>query len=464
VIELLKLCGFETDEINTQLPRIQRVFTKLGINSDDIELGKQRLNKFYDIKLSGVRGMFRLYILRLADMVLARDEGKKFIVYGLMSPGADVTAAALIAKSKEVFSGHPGLLSVVLGCIFDKLNPVLEAAEKVWLKAGKVSHCANQKLYIGALALDFIPKPDLLVTCGLLCDSSSKAMDVMEELWGIPTFYYDTCKDMETMDDPRARDVMSLAAKSLRGLVIKLQDMTGIEITDDMIWEVLNAGRDFGSISLELSNLIAESDPMPIGSAHHNIFYRLNRTATDINNYPSAVEVLTTLYEEVQERVKEGYGVVEKGAPRIFCLMPPSESSPDLEHLIDELGIANIASENRLYPPDGRRSPSGERSKNPYEAMCGNLLTSMYQTPKARIPALTGFCRSLKVDGVLARYHAGCRSAALDAMIIRSEIKRELNIPVVVLDWENFDPRVFNYEQYRRILETFKLTMRPSTV
>ncbi len=461
MIELLKLCGFEIDEINAQLPRIQRVFNKLGINSDDIERGKQRLNTYYDMKLKGVRKMFRLYILRLVDLVLAREEGKKFIIYGLMSPGADVTAAALMTKSNEVFSGHPaGMLSVVLGCIFDKLTPVLEAAEKVWLKAGKVTHCANQKLYVGPLALGLIPKPDLMVTCGFLCDSSSKAVDVMQELWGVPTHCYDTCKNAETMDDPRARQVISLAVKSLRGLVKKLQDMTGIEITDDMLWEVLNAGRNFGEISLKLGNLIAESNPIPISSTHHNIFYRLNRTATDINNYPSAVEVLTTLYEEVQERVNEGYGVVEKGAPRIFCLMPPSESSPDLEHLIDELGIANVASENRLYPPDGRRSPSGERPKDPYESMCGNLLTSMYQAPKARIPALIGFCRSLKVDGVLARYHAGCRSAALDAMVIRSEIKRELDIPVAVLEWENFDPRVFNYEQYKRMLEVFKLTMR----
>jgi benzoyl-CoA reductase/2-hydroxyglutaryl-CoA dehydratase subunit BcrC/BadD/HgdB len=461
MLELLKLCGFEQAEINSQLPRIQKVFNKLEITGDDIEKAKERLNKYYDIKLNGVRKMFRLYILRLADLMLAREEGKKFIIYGLMSPGVEAAAAALMTKSKEVYLGHPGLLSVVAGCIFNKLTPALEAAERDCLRAGKVSHCANQKIYAGALALEWIPKPDLLVTSGFLCDSAPKTAEVIQELWGVPTYTYDTCKDMETMDDPRAQEVMSLAAKGSMSLVKKLQDMTGIEITDDMLWEALNAGREFGEISLKLGNLIGESDPLPISSTHHNIFYRLNRTATDIDNYPSAVEAIRTLYDEVQERVKEGYAAVEKGSPRIFCLMPPSESSPDLEHLINELGIANVASENRLFPPDGRRSPARGRPTDPYQAMCSNLLTSMYETPKARIPALIGFCKTMKVDGVLARYHAGCRSNALDAMIIRSAIKKELGIPVVVLDWENFDPRVYNHEQYTRLLESFKLMMRP---
>jgi len=254
---------------------------------------------------------------------------------------------------------------------------------------------------------------------------------------------------------------MNLAATGSRNLVNKLQDVTGIEITDDMLKEALGAGREFGEISLKLGNLLGTSDPVPVGSTHHNLIYRLNRTATNISNYPRAVEAVRVFYDEVQERVNTGYAAVEKGAPRIFCLMPPSESSPDLEYLIDGLGIANAASENRLFPPDGRRSPARGRSTDPYEAMCSNLLTSMYETPKARIPALLGFCKTMKFDGVLARYHAGCRSAALDSMLIRSAIKKELGIPVVVLDWENFDPRVYNHEQYTRLFESFKIMMRP---
>ena len=462
MIELLKLCGFEPKEIDSQLPRIEKTFNKIGLTSEDIERGKQRLNQYYDMELEGVRKLFRLYILGLAELVLAREEGKEKIFYGLMSPGSDTIGAALMTKSNKVlFANPPTLFCVVVEAIFGKLAPVLEAAEKVWLKAGAISHCGNVKLYVGLIALDLIPKPDLLVSCGFLCDTAPKTADLLQELWGIPTYCYDTCKDVETMDDSNERQVIGLGAQGLRGFAKRLQDMVGLEITDDMVWEVIDARRDFGAASLKLDTLIARSDPLPISSTHNMPFYRLNHATSSIDDIPSQFAAINTLYEEVQERVSRGYAAVEKGAPRIFCTAPPHESDPRLDYLLGELGIANVAQENRLYPPDGRRSLDRERPKDPYEALCSTLYTSMYQSPKARIPAIIGFCRSLNIHGVLDRYHAGCRSAALDAMIIQSALKKELDIPVLVLDWENFDPRVYNHERYKRMFEALKLVMRP---
>ena len=51
------------------------------------------------------------------------------------------------------------------------------------------------------------------------------------------------------------------------------------------------------------------------------------------------------------------------------------------------------------------------------------------------------------------------RTIAGDAMVIREAVKNELGIPVLVQDWENYDPRVFNYKEYRSKLELFKLLM-----
>ena len=77
MIELLKMCGFEADEVETELPRIEKAFSKLGITAEDIERGKQRLTKYYDIELKGVRKIFRLCVLELVNSLLVREEGKK---------------------------------------------------------------------------------------------------------------------------------------------------------------------------------------------------------------------------------------------------------------------------------------------------------------------------------------------------------------------------------------------------
>ena len=85
MIELLKLCGFEADEIESELSRVEKAFNRLGITAGDIERGKQRLTKYYDMKLQGVRKGFGLCIRELVNTVLAREEGKRKILYGFMS-------------------------------------------------------------------------------------------------------------------------------------------------------------------------------------------------------------------------------------------------------------------------------------------------------------------------------------------------------------------------------------------
>ena len=55
MIELLKLCGFKADEAELELPRVKKAFGRLGITDEDIERGKKRLTRYYDMELDGVR-------------------------------------------------------------------------------------------------------------------------------------------------------------------------------------------------------------------------------------------------------------------------------------------------------------------------------------------------------------------------------------------------------------------------
>jgi hypothetical protein len=43
MIELLRLCGYEAQEIESDLPRVEKAFNRLGITAEDIERAKQRL-------------------------------------------------------------------------------------------------------------------------------------------------------------------------------------------------------------------------------------------------------------------------------------------------------------------------------------------------------------------------------------------------------------------------------------
>ena len=161
-------------------------------------------------------------------------------------------------------------------------------------------------------------------------------------------------------------------------------------------------------------------------------------------------------------RVSCGKGILEKGAPRILSTLPANASDPRQEHLLCELGIASVSSEAGLFPLHGNRYIDFEEEKpiDPYEIIAQNLQKPLFQVASARASIIIEACKRLGVDGVLCRYHVGCRNVSADAIILRNEIVTQLGIPVLLIQWESFDPRIYNEEELRAQLQTFKEIMK----
>ena len=140
--------------------------------------------------------------------------------------------------------------------------PILEAAESEWLKTGEVRHCANVKICAGLLTLGLIPKPDLLVTSGQLCDIAPKTVDLLHELYNIPAYYFDTCQDAAFKEYPDLKRPGKLLAKSLRNLSHRIEEVAGFEITDDMVMETINSRSQLGQAVRNLQTLLESSDPI----------------------------------------------------------------------------------------------------------------------------------------------------------------------------------------------------------
>jgi benzoyl-CoA reductase/2-hydroxyglutaryl-CoA dehydratase subunit BcrC/BadD/HgdB len=464
MLELLELCGYEAHEMESELPRVQKAFTKLGITDEDILYGKQRLNMYYDMELKGVRKLFSLFVKELVNITLAKEEGRQKVIHGCMAPAFEVLGSALRSNFKNVFVMVPNPpFMVVLGCIFGKFVPILEAAEKQWLKSGLVSHCAMVKTRLGLFALNLIPRPDLLITSGSLCDTSPKTNDLLHEVYDIPTYYYDTVQDRELWEYPDSSRAIRLSAKGIRRMVQRVQEEVGFKITDDMLWEVLRAKAGFAAAVDKLHNLIRSSDPVPIGSTHDNLLMWLSPVPLSIDNLLVATNAVNTLHEELLERVENGVGVLEKGAPRIFAILPSHHADPRLEHLVNELGMATVASDVEFTSSSSMPASTLAVPKDSYEAMSQYLQSSLLLHLNGRISIILDACKRLNVDGVLNHYHVGCRSVAGDAFIIKDEITKKLGIPVLSLEWENFDPRVYHHEQFKTRLELFKSMIQTNT-
>jgi benzoyl-CoA reductase/2-hydroxyglutaryl-CoA dehydratase subunit BcrC/BadD/HgdB len=460
--ELLTICGFETQEIASELPRIEKAFQKLGITSGDIERGKQRIAEYYDIKLQGIRKAIGLCIRDVVDTVLAKEDGKKKLICGYMAPGFEILASALLTRSKDVHTANiTGPFQFVMGCIFDKMVPILEAAEQKWLKSGKVSHCGNVKTLLGLIALDLIPRPDFITASGELCDTAPKTLNLLNDFYGIPTLSYDSCHDREFAEFPDSSRLIKLSAKSIRYLVKNIEEIVGFEITDEMMWEAIDARDEVHKELRKIQDLMETSDPIPLSPTHEALLHSVNILTLSIPELEKPKAVLNMVYNELRERVDRGQGVVEKGAPRIISMLPQHFTDPRWEHLPGKLGIALISSENGFFPMHGNRFIDfyQEKPEDPYEIISKGLESSLCQSTRARSAIILEVCKRLHVDGLWDKYHIGCRINVGDALLIKDEVTRELNIPVLLMEWEGFDPRVYNEEQVSKRFEIFKDAM-----
>jgi hypothetical protein len=346
MIEFLKMCGYDEHEVESEKPRVRKAFTRLGITDEDIKHAMERLTRYYDMELQGVRKLIGIYLKELVNIILMRDEGRKKIIHACMAPGSEVLGSAIMSYSSETGLINPNFIfMVIMGGVFGKFVPILEAAEKQWLRSGVVSHCGMVKTRLGILSLNLIPMPDLTVTTGFTCETSPKTNELIQELYGIPAYYIDCCQDREFAEYPDAARSTDLAAKSMRRLSKRIMEQTGFEITDDMLREILSERKAFGQAMERVIGLIRHSDPLPISSTHLNILNVLGSIPFKKKELSDAVDALNTLHDELLDRTGKGVGATKKGAPRVLVVLPNHHSDPRLEYLANQTGIAIVASD-----------------------------------------------------------------------------------------------------------------------
>lgn len=460
MLEFLEMCGFDEDEKRMQLPRVQEVFARLGLDDEDIGKAKSRMNTFYDMDLQGVQKLMGVLVKDLCSTVLMRDEGRDKIVHACMAPGLQVVGSAIMDNSDDVGLIIPNMtFMAVLGGLFDKYVPVFEIAEKQWLRSGVVAHCGMVKSRVGLITLGLIPKPDLTITAGFACETSPKVNELLEQVYGIPACYVDACQDRELREYPDSTRAISFAAKSIRAATGRIEEVTGFGLTDDMLWEVLEQRRSFNEAVGRLKDLVRQSDPIPFRSTHLALMMALDLMPFKADTLTEAVDALNTLYEEAQERSRRGVGATSKGAPRVLAMFPHHHTDPRWEELANRMGLAIVGCDFEASSEKPATESDRDNPDDPYEVIVQHLNSSFTQPLGGRVKIVLDMCRQLGIDGVLYHYHSGCRYVVGDAIIVRDAILKELGIPVLMLEWENFDPRSYNHEQYEAQLEAFRSMM-----
>ncbi len=312
--ELLKLCGLEQNEIEKERPRIDKAFKILGINKEDIRRGENRLKQYMDIELLGVRRFLGIWMRELVNLVLAREEHRKIVYSDFPMELRPLMSMMLSTDARDVYFATPGqIINMTMGQIFDKLTPFLVAGEENGMPPGG-AHCALYQTRLGAMVKGIIPFPDLSVIASYHCDQPAEAEQLLHEVYGVPVAYLDSCPDPNWGDWPKFNDYrVRYCGSQARKLFQMFEDVIGVKMNEEAKRTTNKANAIFRLKFQQLVELIGHADPQPISQVSLTHAFFLNSMPTrDIEGKQEALEILCG---EVEERVNQGKGVVEKEPP-----------------------------------------------------------------------------------------------------------------------------------------------------
>ena len=444
--ELLRLCGYEPEEIENERKRIEKALEKLELTPKDIDRGVKRVSQYFDIELTSIRKMMGLWLKSLIDLVLAREEREK-IIYCAAPPFPQL-ANAMVMVSKEIFVTSPEVtVSQTLGGIFDKLNPVLEAAEGDLLPAG-LAYCSGLQVRLGGIIKGVIPVPDLLVSSGFVCDETPKLDELVSKRYGIPVAYVDGVNDELEERWPRVSDKrIEYIAQEARDALAIFEEVTGYKVTEEVSQRANERSADLLTRGNRVLDLIRSADPSPISFVDMGIAFRLaTRVANTTTVSTDTGGLVDLLYRELKERVNRGEGVLPKGAPRIAMGLPWTE--PTGARVIDEAGLTVIVDMTTITELE--RIPSEyedywERSAEATLRFCGIKFARRFKQ----------ICKEWGVDGAILNYPIGCRDLCIAPVKSRDIIMKELGVPVLLLECDHIDTRDYSAEAMRNRVEAF---------
>ncbi len=446
--ELLKVCGFEDEEINRERPRLEKAFQRLELGPADMKTAETWVKENHEVELLGVRKILGLWLRELVDLVLTKDEGKKLVYYGF--PTISGPAMAIAAASEQIYCTCPDIvLCYSMGQIFNKLTPIIDVGHQHGLPDGHAL-CTLQVIRVGGMAKGIIPVPDVVLTSSYFCDMGSKTDELLHHRYGHPAVYVDGSRDSAWGEYPHYQpETPGFLASEINRAFDKVGEILGVEITDAAKREGATRGREIFAALRELGELMKIADPQPISTVTVEMARRFTNGSASMRIITEGAKAIGVLNQEVRERMDKGIGVVEKGAPRVMITVAHF-ADPRVMHMIENSGLSiPVNVYVVLASKTFQNTPiiSGEIMAE--EEMARGSFHSTYGLIKRAAEAAQEF----NADGFIWNYMYNCRPVASTSHLLKQFVEKETGIPVLSLEFDGYDSRNYSAESMRTKVE-----------
>ncbi len=299
--------------------------------------------------------------------------------------------------------------------------------------------CSYARSHIGAVLwprdapLRGMPHPDLLVCCTNICGTVHKWYEALAEIYDAPLFILDVPFQRATPAEPH---IIAYIADQLREFVAWLETHTGRRLRPDRFQAVLARSREAVTLWQKIL-AFGQHRPSPINAP--DLFIAMAPIVA-LRGTQRAVDCYRRLEAELEERVAKGIGAVP--GERIRLLWD------------------NIAIWYRLYRffrpfMDAGACFVADTYTNAWtvELDLEEPFVSLARTYSGvfinldlptRLQKIKDLARRFQVDGVVMHANRSCKPFSITQSDIRNALRDELGLPVLILEADMCDARLYN--------------------
>jgi len=290
------------------------------------------------------------------------------------------------------------------------------------------------------------PHTDFLLYATSSCDNV-KAYHTLGRRYGIPSF------GMERPYLPYTPKALEHWKNEHKRLIAFLEEKTGKKLDYDRLKETVRLSYRLTELTLEIDKLMGHV-PCPMSA---ECFGGVLVAIRLLPGTQDAVDYLTALRDELQERVDNGIGAVENERFRvIWSCFTPFWDPTLLGYMQQKYGAVSVGEvlANWRGPAHWMLDPDDPLGNLAYRTQLapGNC---QYASSQDWAGNVVDQARRLKADGAIFNNNWGCKQASGLGTLVRDELMRHCKVPSVTLNVDVIDATFVSRAEIEAQLDSF---------
>jgi benzoyl-CoA reductase/2-hydroxyglutaryl-CoA dehydratase subunit BcrC/BadD/HgdB len=310
--------------------------------------------------------------------------------------------------------------------------------------------CSYARSHIGAVhqprlaPLNGLPRPDMLICCSNICGTVLKWYEALATLYDVPLFILDIPFQRTT---PAESHIITYVEDQLHGFVAWLEKITGRHLRPDRLDTVLDRAREAIMLWQEILEF-GQHRPSPINAP--DLFIAMAPIVA-LRGTRQGIRCYRRLRAELEDRVARSVGAVPGERYRLLW--------------------DNIAIWYRLYGFFRPFMDAGAcfvadtytnawtvelDAQDPFlgmaQAYTGVFINIDLPT---RLATIVDLAQRFQVDGVVMHANHSCKPFSITQNKVRERLRKELGLPVLILEADMADERVYNEGAVRERVAAF---------